>query len=44
MDFGEVWVVLNGVITKCHKFFLRLSQSGKAIHRSVDRTTGVSSA
>jgi transposase len=31
--FGEVWVVLNGVKTKCHMFVLRLSHSGKAIHR-----------
>jgi len=33
VDFGEVWVVLNGVKTKCHMFILRLSHSGKAIHR-----------
>jgi len=33
VDFGEVWVVLNGVKTKCHMFVLRLSHSGKAIHR-----------
>lgn len=33
MDFGEVWVVLNGVKTKCHMFVFRLSHSGKAIHR-----------
>jgi transposase len=33
VDFGEVWVVLNGVKTKCHMFVFRLSHSGKAIHR-----------
>lgn len=44
VDFGEVWIVLDGVKTKCHMFIFRLSHSGKAIHRTVDRTTGVSSA
>lgn len=33
VDFGEVWIVLNGVKTKCHMFILRLSHSGKAVHR-----------
>ncbi len=33
VDFGEVWVVLAGVKTKCHMFVFRLSNSGKAIHR-----------
>lgn len=33
VDFGEVWVVLAGVKTKCHMFTFRLSNSGKAIHR-----------
>jgi transposase len=33
VDFGEVWVVLNGVKSKCHMFVFRLSNSGKAIHR-----------
>lgn len=33
VDFGEVWVVLNGVKTKCHMFIFRLSYSGRAIHR-----------
>ena len=33
VDFGEVWVVLGGVKTKCHMFAFRLSHSGKAIHR-----------
>jgi transposase len=33
VDFGEVWVILAGVKTKCHLFVFRLSHSGKAIHR-----------
>lgn len=33
VDFGEVWVVLAGVKTKCYMFAFRLSHSGKAIHR-----------
>ncbi|WP_288800115.1 IS21 family transposase [uncultured Arsenicicoccus sp.] len=33
VDFGEVYVLLNGVKTKCHMFVYRLSYSGKAIHR-----------
>ncbi|WP_312722620.1 IS21 family transposase [Mobilicoccus sp.] len=33
VDFGEVWVVLAGVKTKCHLFVFRMSYSGKAIHR-----------
>lgn len=33
VDFGEVWVVLAGVRTKCHLFAFRLSHSGKAVHR-----------
>ncbi len=33
VDFGEVWVLLAGVKTKCHMFAFRLSHSGKAIHR-----------
>ncbi|HXG90162.1 IS21 family transposase [Plantibacter sp. RU18] len=33
VDFGEVWVVLAGVKTKCHMFAFRLSHSGKAVHR-----------
>lgn len=33
VDFGEVWVVLAGVKTKCHMFVFRLSNSGKAVHR-----------
>ncbi len=33
VDFGEVWVILAGVKTKCHLFVFRLSHSGEAIHR-----------
>ena len=33
VDFGEVWVILAGVKTKCHMFTFRLSRSGKMIHR-----------
>ena len=33
VDFGEVWVILGGVKTKCHMFTFRLSHSGKAVHR-----------
>jgi transposase len=33
VDFGDVYVVLAGVVTKCHMFAFRLSHSGKAIHR-----------
>lgn len=33
VDFGDVWVVLAGVKTRCHMFAFRLSHSGKAVHR-----------
>jgi transposase len=33
VDFGEVWVILDGVKTKCHLFVYRLSHSGGAVHR-----------
>ncbi|WP_426999161.1 IS21 family transposase [Pseudarthrobacter sp. N5] len=33
VDFGEVWVDLAGVRTKCYMFAFRLSFSGKAVHR-----------
>jgi transposase len=33
VDFGEVWVVIGGVRTKCHMFVLWLAHSGKAVHR-----------
>ena len=33
VDFGELWVRLAGVMTKCYLFVFRLSYSGKAVHR-----------
>ncbi|WP_100443959.1 IS21 family transposase [Glycomyces xiaoerkulensis] len=33
VDFGEIWVDLAGVRTKCFLFSFRLSFSGKAVHR-----------
>lgn len=33
VDFGDVWVQLRGVPTKCFLFTFRLSYSGKAVHR-----------
>lgn len=33
VDFGEVWVDLAGTRVKCHLFALRMSYSGKAVHR-----------
>jgi transposase len=33
VDFGELWVRLAGVMTKCYLFVLRLSYSGKAVHQ-----------
>ncbi|MBZ6239338.1 hypothetical protein [Streptomyces olivaceus] len=44
VDFADVWVRVAGEAVKCHLFTLRLSYSGKAVHRPVDRTIGVSSA
>jgi hypothetical protein len=44
VDFGQVTVVVDGDQLACQMFAYRLSYSGKGIHRSVDRTTGVSSA
>lgn len=32
-DFGEVWVILAEVKTKCHMFTFRLFHSGRAVHR-----------
>jgi transposase len=32
VDFGELWVWLNGTLTKVWLFVLRLSASGKAFH------------
>ncbi|KJL24293.1 hypothetical protein RL72_01784 [Microbacterium azadirachtae] len=33
VDFGELWVILAGVRTKCFMFAFRLSHSGRAVHR-----------
>ncbi|SCF88976.1 Transposase [Streptomyces sp. MnatMP-M17] len=33
VDFAEVWVRLAGTAVKCQLFTLRLSHSGKAVHR-----------
>ncbi len=33
VDFGEIWCWLEGVLTKCSMFVMRLSASGKAVHR-----------
>jgi hypothetical protein len=33
VDFGDVWVDLAGVRTRCYMFAFRLSNSGKSVHR-----------
>lgn len=33
VDFGDVYVTLAGIRTRCHMFAFRLSRSGKAVHR-----------
>ena len=33
VDFGEVWCWLEGTLTKCWMFVMRLSASGKGVHR-----------
>ncbi|MFC7655164.1 hypothetical protein ACFQV8_00080 [Pseudonocardia benzenivorans] len=33
VDFADLWVRLDGVMTKCFLFTLRLSHSGRAVHR-----------
>jgi transposase len=33
VDFGDVWIWLAGVFTKCFLFTFRLSYSGKAVHQ-----------
>lgn len=33
VDFADVWVRINGTLHKCHLFTLRLSYSGRAVHR-----------
>ena len=43
VDFADLWIDLAGVRTKVFLFTLRLSYSGWAVHRPIDRTSGVSS-
>ncbi|MER6251958.1 hypothetical protein ABT224_11390 [Streptomyces sp. NPDC001584] len=33
VDFGDVWINLAGTLTKCFLFSLRLSYSGRSVHR-----------
>ncbi|MDX3537482.1 hypothetical protein PV721_24540 [Streptomyces sp. MB09-01] len=33
VDFGDVWINLAGTLTKCFLFSLRLSYSGRAVHK-----------
>lgn len=33
VDFGDVWVDLAGVRTRCYMFAFRMSYSGKSVHR-----------
>src|SRR5215207_1672981 len=33
VDFADLWVRLNGQMTKCFLFTLRMSHSGRAVHR-----------
>ncbi|MFI5756426.1 hypothetical protein [Streptomyces sp. NPDC051569] len=42
VDFSDVWVRVAGTTVKCALFTLRMSFSGKAVHRPVDCTIGVS--
>ncbi|MFJ3762870.1 hypothetical protein [Streptomyces sp. NPDC090080] len=42
VDFGDVHVMLAGKMTKVYLFSMRLSYSGRAVHRPVDCTIGVS--
>lgn len=42
VDFGEVAINLRGELVTCMLFAFRLSFSGKAVHRPIDRTNGVS--
>ena len=32
VDFGDVWVAIDGTLTRCFMFVMRLSASGKAFH------------
>lgn len=33
VDFGDVWIDIGGVRTRCYMFAFRLSHSGKSVHR-----------
>lgn len=33
VDFGDVWIDIAGVRTRCYMFAFRLSHSGKSVHR-----------
>lgn len=33
VDFGDVWVDVDGIRTRCYMFAFRLSNSGKSVHR-----------
>jgi transposase len=33
VDFGDVWIDIDGVRTRCYMFAFRLSHSGKSVHR-----------
>ncbi|MFI1155083.1 hypothetical protein [Streptomyces sp. NPDC020817] len=33
VDFGDVWINLGGTLTKCFLFSLRLSYSGRSVHK-----------
>jgi hypothetical protein len=39
VDFGEVWVLIDGTLVHCHMLILRLCYSGKAVHRAFHRTS-----
>ncbi|MFE9328711.1 hypothetical protein ACIHDR_48035 [Nocardia sp. NPDC052278] len=43
VDFGDITIRLRGELVICYLFCFRMSFSGKAVHRPIDRTNGVSS-
>jgi hypothetical protein len=38
VDFADLWIDLKGMRTKVFLFTLRLSFSGRVVHRPIDRT------
>jgi hypothetical protein len=42
VDFCEALAVVAGKAMKCYLFTLRLSYSGRSVHRPIYRTNGVS--